>query len=148
MTLMKLTITQEDGMGCGAACVAFALSRSYQQVVSVLGKDKARTVGFQLKELVDALGHYELDYHFKHVKPKIKQAIYQDGVIVFIKRSARYPYGHYLIRHKELWADPWVNLATDKNIANAVSGFRRRLPGKAQWAILPLISIGRLRNLG
>ena len=142
MHLMKHMITQEDDMGCGAACIAFAVNKSYQQVVSVLGQDKARTVGFQLKELVDALGHYELNYHFKHVKPNMKHLIYQDGVIVFIKRSARYPYGHYLIRHSGLWADPWFNLVTDKNIDNAVSGFRQRLPGKAQWAILPLFSLG------
>ena len=138
---MKRMITQEDDMGCGAACIAFAVTNSYQQVVSVLGRDKAKTVGFQLKELVDALEQYGLNYHFKHVKPKMKHVIYQDGVIVFIKRSARYPYGHYLIRHSGLWADPWFNLVTDRNIDNAVSGFRQRLPGKAQWAILPLFSL-------
>lgn len=129
-------------MGCGAACVAFAVGKSYKQVVSVLGQKKAKTVGFHLKELVIALGYYGLNYHFKHVKPKMKHEIYQDGVIVFIKRSARYPYGHYLIRHNGLWADPWVNLVIDKNIDNAVSGTRQRLPGKAQWAIVPIISKG------
>jgi len=131
-------ITQEDGMGCGAACVAFAANKTYKQAVNVLGEHKARSVGFQLKELVIALSHYGLNYHFKHVKPKMKQSIYQNGVIVFIKRSARYPYGHYLIRHNGLWADPWINLALDKNLANAKSGYRQRLPGEAQWAVLPL----------
>ena len=84
---MKQMITQEDDMGCGAACVAFAAHRSYQHVVSVLGQDKARTVGFQLKELVDALAHYGLRYHFKHVTPNKKHIVYQDGVIVFNGRS-------------------------------------------------------------
>ena len=135
---MKHTITQEDGMGCGAACVAFATGMTYRQVANIMGRDKARTVGFQLREVVNALGRYGLDYHFKYVKPKVKKSIYQDGAIVFIKKSARYPFGHYLIRHDGLWADSWINLVFDKNIANAKSGYRKRLPGKAQWAILPL----------
>lgn len=134
---MRHTITQEDGMGCGAACVAFAANKTYKEAVAVLGQDKARTVGFHLKEIVDALSEYELNYRFKHVKPKIKQLIYQEDVIVFIKRSARYPYGHYLIRHNGLWADPWINLVLDKELTNAKSGYRQRLPGEAQWAILP-----------
>lgn len=135
---MRPTITQEDNMGCGAACVAFAANKSYKEAATILGHDKARSVGFKLKEMVDALSHYGLSYYFKHVKPAIKESIYQDGVIVFIKRSTRYPYGHYLIRHDGLWADPWINLVIDKKLANAKSGYRQRLPGKAQWAILPL----------
>ncbi len=134
---MRHTITQEDGMGCGAACVAFATNKTYQQAVKLLSQEKARSVGFQLKELVDALSHYGLDYHFKHVKPQMKQYICQEGVIVFIRRSARYPYGHYLIRHNGLWADPWINLVLDKNLKNAMSGYRKNLPGEAQWAVLP-----------
>lgn len=133
-------ITQEDEMGCGAACVAFIANITYIQAVNVLGQAKARTVGFHLKELVDGLGHFRLSYKFKLMKPKVEPSIYQEGVIVFIKRSHKYPYGHYLIRHNSLWADPWVNLVIDKNIANAKSGYRQRLPGKPQWVILPLDS--------
>ena len=133
-------ITQEDSMGCGAACVAFAANITYKQAVEALGQEKARLVGFQLKELVDALSHYGLSYRVKHFKPGMEQTIYNDNVIVFIKRSARYPSGHYLIRRKGLWADPWINWVTDKNLANARSGYRKRLPGKVQWAVFPLNS--------
>lgn len=136
---MKQTITQKDEMGCGAACVAFAAGTSYQQAVTLLSQTKARTVGFQLKELVDGLAFLGLGYHFKHVKPKVKHAIYRDGTIVFIKRSSRYPYGHFLIRHAGQWADPWINLVADKNIQNAQSGYRKRLPGQAQWAIFLML---------
>ena len=130
-------ITQEDDMGCGAACVAFVANTTYARAVDILGQNKATTVGFQLKELVDSLDHFGLSYEFKHVKPKIEHLIYQDGAIVFIRRSVRYPYGHYLVRKDNLWADPWLNLVLDKNLANAKSGFRKRLPGKAQWVVLP-----------
>ncbi len=134
---MGQIITQEDEMGCGAACVAFIANTTYAQAVNILGLKKARTVGFRLKELVDSLDHFGLSYKFKHVKPKMEQSIYQDGVIVFIRRSARYPYGHYLVRNNNLWADPWLNLVLDKNLVNAKSGYRKRLPDKAQWAVLP-----------
>lgn len=134
---MRYMITQEDDMGCGAACVAFAANKPYKQVAIFMGREKARTAGFQLRELVDALAKYGLDYRFKHVKPRMKRSIYHEGAIVFIRRSARYPYGHFLIRHNELWADPWINLVVDKNLKHAKSGYRQRLPGKAQWAVLP-----------
>ena len=134
---MRHTITQEDSMGCGAACVAFATSTSYSKAVSILGQDKAKSVGFQLKDIVHALSQLGYIYQFKHVKPKMKQAIYKNGAIVFIKRSTKYPYGHYLIRHGDSWADPWINLVLDKNIVHAKSGYRKRLPGQAQWVILP-----------
>ena len=138
---MRRTITQEDSMGCGVACVAFIAHKPYRQAVVVLGQNKAKTVGFQLNEIVDALAYYRLSYHFKHVKPNIKHRIYEDGAIIFIKRSTRYPYGHYLVRHKGLWVDPWINLVVDKKLENAKSGYRQRLPGKAQWAVLPLPAI-------
>jgi hypothetical protein len=125
-------------MGCGAACVAFAAGIPYQQAVNALGKHKSRTSGYQLKEIVNALSYYGMQYKFKHVKPKNKQSIYQDGAIVFIRRSTKYPYGHYLIRHQGLWADPWINLVHDKDLRNAQSGYRKRLPGQAQWAVLPI----------
>lgn len=135
---MKPTITQQDSMGCGAACVAFAANKTYTQAVTILGENKARTVGFQLRELVGALSYYGLSYHYKHIKATDRGGVYPDGTIVFIKRSQRYKYGHYLIRHDGLWADPWINLVLDKNIVNAQSGYRKRLPGIVQWACYPL----------
>lgn len=131
---MKPTITQKDGMGCGAACVAFAANITYEEAVTELGKNKAQTVGFQLRELVDVLGRYGLNYHYNHVKATSGRGVYPDGTIVFIKRSKRYPYGHYLIRHNGLWADSWINLVLDKNLTNARSGYRKRLPSIVQWA--------------
>lgn len=132
---MRHTITQEDIMGCGAACVAFAANVNYQDAVNVLGREKAKTRGLHLQELVDGLNIFGLSYQFKHMKPKLKKHMYNDGTIVFIARSKRYPYGHYLIRHENLWADPWINLVLDKNLSQAASGYRQRLPGKVQWIL-------------
>lgn len=132
---MKESITQEDNMGCGAACVAFTSGRTYQESVKILGQDKAKTTGYHLKELVEGLEYFGIKGHFKHLKPEVKPATYQQGLIVFIKRSARYPYGHYLARHNNMWMDPWINLPLDKDVRNAKSGYRKRLPGKVQYAV-------------
>jgi len=134
---MKHTITQKDAMGCGAACVAFATNKPYTDIVAQLGKTKAETVGFRLKELVDILNKYGLRYKSTHIHRVAKKSIYHDGVIVFIKKSKHYPYGHYLIRHGGRWADPWINLVADRDIINAKSGYRRKLTGEVQWIIYP-----------
>lgn len=132
---MNQTVTQQDEMGCGAACVAFVIGTSYKKAASLLGRDKAQTTGFQLKELRLTLAEYGHSYRQKHVNLAPKTAIYRDGSIVFITRSKRYPYGHYLVRHRGSWMDPWINLAENKNVQHATSGYRRRLPDKAQWVL-------------
>ena len=132
---MKQAITQQDEMGCGAACVACAAGVSYEKAVSILGKAKAQTTGFYLRDLTDGLKRLGLDYQYKHVKPSLKPLVYQEGSIVFIRRSKRYPYGHYLIRHNGQWMDPWINLLSDKQIEHARAGYRMRLPGRGQWVV-------------
>lgn len=132
---MKESITQEDDMGCGAACVAFISGQTYHNSAKILGITKARTVGFHLKELVSGLEHFGITSHFKYVRLESKST--RRGLIVFIKRSPRYPYGHYLARHNDTWMDPCINLPFDKDIKNAKSGYRKRLPGKAQYVIYP-----------
>lgn len=136
---MRSMTTQRDNMGCGAACAAFAANTTYQKAVSRLGEDKARSVGFQCKELTNTLGQLGYAYTHKHVNAvKEKRLLKEDGVIVFIKRSSRYPFGHYLVRHKGQWGDPWINLVTNPLLSDAQSGFRQRLPGQAQWVLLPI----------
>jgi len=72
---------------------------------------------------------------YKYIKGKIRKKIYQDNTIVFIKRSKKYPYGHYLSRYKSSWMDPWINSKNDRKIKKIKAGFRKRLPGKAIYAI-------------
>lgn len=134
---MRKSITQKDPMGCGAACVAFVTNQHYRAVIEKLGPEKAQSSGFYLKDLNLVLSGLGLSCEGKYVKPRIKTQIYTEGAIVFIKRSSRYPEGHYLVRHNKHWMDPWINFGSTKNIAEAESGFRKRLPGKAQWALIP-----------
>lgn len=122
-------------MGCGAACAAFAANISYGTAVATLGSKKAATDGFRLKELADFLKQCGLQYKSSHYNRVLRSTLYTNGSIVFIARSKKYPFGHYLIRHDHMWMDPWVNMIADKNLQHAKSGYRYRLPGKAQWVL-------------
>jgi hypothetical protein len=134
---MKQALSQQHDLGCGLACVAFIADAPYGKVAEILGGEKADTNGFTCKELVTALSKLGLEYNYKYIKPYLRQSIYKDGTIVFIKRSSKYPYGHYLTRFQGKWMDSWVNLPFDKNIKNAKSGFRKRLPGKPIYMVYP-----------
>jgi hypothetical protein len=115
--------------------MAFIVGKTYDEVVNHLGKLKAKNSGFYCREIVSyfkKLG-YLAEYHY--LKPKWRKKIYRDNVIVFIKRSKKYPFGHYLVRYKNLWMDPWINWDEDKNIKNAKAGFRKKLPGKPIYGI-------------
>lgn len=115
----------------------FVAGKSYTELVLLLGKNKAKYRGFYGRDLITALSKLGFSYTYKYLKPRFKRRIYKDGVIVFIARSRSYPAGHYLARCKEFWMDPWINFCKDGNIANAKSGFRKRLPGKPIYALFP-----------
>lgn len=134
---MRQSITQEFDYGCGIACYAFALEITYAQAVKKLGKEQANSSRFWIKDFKDALNKSGRPYVAKYIKPKLRRKIYEEGTIVLIRRSKQYPTGHYLIRHDNHWMDPWINLATNKNILEAKSGFRKRLPGTPMYALLP-----------
>ena len=69
--------------------------------------------------------------YWKKLDDKSRNETYKNYSIVFIKRSRKYPYGHFLARYKNRWMDPWINLP-DKNIK---AGFREILPNEATYLI-------------
>lgn len=129
------SIKQEHSYGCGVACAAFIVKMRYQDVISAIddGKNKANSKGFWCKELVAFLNSKKFSYQCKYVNRKIRNKIYHQGTIVFIKRSKKYPSGHYLARYENKWMDPWINFP--EIIIKA--GFRKKLPGRSIYAILP-----------
>jgi hypothetical protein len=135
---MKESITQEFDYGCGVACFAFILGISYKEATVILGKDQSTSNRFWVKDFIFALNDSGKPYYAKHIKPRIVKSIYNEGVIVLIRRSKRYPSGHYLVRYKDVWMDPWINLPTCKDIYFAKSGYRKRLPGKPMYALFPI----------
>jgi hypothetical protein len=133
----KIPVIQEDPLGCAVACTAFALSISYKSALRLFKDGEKRVKNypdFYCKEIVQILRQSDPSYIHRYISKKLRQKIYKPGTIVFLRRSKRYPVGHYLCRDKKGWMDPWINTPLD----NRKAGFRKRLPGKPIYVILPL----------
>lgn len=137
---MKKSITQEFDYGCGVACFAFAADLTYKQAIKVLDREQTVRFGWRPSDLTKVLNDYGLSYKNNYVRKTDTVDTYTDGTIVLLERSEIYNVGHYLIRHNGSWMDPWINMPLDNTLAHAKSGFRKRLPGKAMYAIVPLSS--------
>lgn len=134
---MRKSITQESNYGCGIACFAFATHQKYQQAAVWLGEEQAQSNRLWCKDLATALNRYGLNYVSKYAKPHVLEKMNEEGAIVLVRRSKKYPVGHYLIRHKRVWMDPWINLPENNDIAQAKSGFRSTLPGEPMYIVSP-----------
>ena len=131
------SVVQKDSFGCGVACVSYILNIDYNQAKKLfINNYRSKNKGFLCKDIVKALSKKGLKYQYKYLKPKIRKLIYNDKVIVFIKRCKKYPSGHYLCRDiKKGWMDSWINFPSD--IKKAKSGFRKKLPGQPIYIIFP-----------
>ncbi len=137
--MRKTPVKQEDQLGCGVACVSFILDISYLEALCLFkkGELRAKRLGFYCKDIIEAFNNIGIRYTYKYIKQRIRSKIYKKGTIVFIKKSKKYPSGHYLCRAQDVWMDPWINFRLDKDILKAKAGFRKRLPGKPIYAISP-----------
>ena len=131
-------ITQKHGYGCGVACVATILGCAYD---TALGKFRnpgnARSKGYTCREIVAALSRGGRGYGYCYLKPAQKHRMKNIGTIVYVAKSKRWPAGHYLVKTEKGWMNPWINFPL---IAPARSGFQSRLPGRAVYAIFPVMN--------
>lgn len=129
-------VVQEDGMGCGIACVASVLDISYQEVIRSIprGKIRAKTKGFSPKDLNQFLSILGASYSRKHLKTKLDN--YPVGSITYLKHSKRFPFGHYIAKTEAGWMDPWINLPHYPRKA----GIRKKLPYQGSYLIFPSAS--------
>ncbi len=125
-------VTQEHPMGCAIACVASLLGVSYKNHYGYSKKENAAKKGYYIKDIILALKKRKLRYKGSKVTNKTRKYLNKIGSIAFIKRSKRYPAGHYLLKTNKGWMNPWINYP---EIAPAKSGFNKNLPGKAQWIL-------------
>lgn len=127
------SITQEDIMGCGIACVAYSLKKSYPTTKKMFSHPEyASTKGYSCKALINVLNKKAGKYKFAKATEKNKSLLNKNGTIVLLEKSKKYPSGHYLIKTKKGWMNPWINLP---KITPAKSAFQENLPGRAQWLI-------------
>jgi len=130
-------VRQEDGLGCAVACVAFVLEISYQEALTLFDDGRTRVkskANFYCPEIVEILNSKGMNYRWKKLIDTSEKEINSDYSIVFIKRSKKYPYGHFLARYEGKWMDPWINLP-DKNIK---AGFRKVPPTKPTYLVFPV----------
>jgi hypothetical protein len=132
---MSLPITQEHGMGCGVACVAYVLKITYQKALKLFSNPKAAWgEGYYCQDIIHALKRAGVSYTFYPAIKLPKQI--KSGVIVFIQPCKKYPEGHYLASTPQgHWMNSWINFPV---IACAESGFQERLPSKVCWIIEPV----------
>jgi len=80
-------VIQEDSMGCGISCVAFAINDSYQNAKMLFTHPEyAGGRGYYCKEIIHTLNKKGMNYSFAKVSDKNKKLIDRIGSIVFIKR--------------------------------------------------------------
>ncbi len=128
---MKL-VAQEDSMGCGVACVASVLEISYKDSMKLFDEKRSSTKGYYLKDLLQALNKKGVIYKSGKVTDKTRKYVNKVGSIVFVKRSKKFPVGHYLLKTSKGWMNPWINSV---KITHAKADFQQKLPGTAQWIV-------------
>jgi hypothetical protein len=128
-------VIQEHPMGCAVACVAAQCGITYSQALRLfVKKEYAWTRGYYCQEVVAALSVASCSYFFEkfHLR-RHKKFLSTPGTIIFLEPSALYPAGHYLLRTKKGWMNPWANFP---NIVPAKAGIQRSLPGKVAYVIM------------
>ena len=136
---MRKSVTQEYDYGCGVACFAFVCNVTYQEALKLLGRESTVKFGWKPSDLCKELILQGYKYKNRYVrKLVIEDSDYPDKTIVLIEKSTVYPVGHYLVKYKNTWMDPWLNLPDSNDINKATSGFRLQLPGKAMYTLIPI----------
>lgn len=129
-------VTQEDLLGCAVACVAFTLGITYSKALTLFKDGEYRvknTANFYCPELVQILSSQGLVYSYSRINNPDIKVPYRS--IVFIKRSRDYPFGHFLCKTDGGWMDSWINFPSNPREA----GFRKKLPGRPQYLITPIV---------
>lgn len=135
---------QKDLNGCGIASLANLLGKDYE----VIKKDFERKFytierGVKIFDIVNYLKTKRINYKSKFFNQNKKREFNKKegdryskiiGSITLIVKDRKYPVGHYLLRVKNGWVDPWYNLPN----RNIKAGLRKRLPGNPWYVLYPL----------
>lgn len=131
-------IVQEHSMGCGLACVAYVLGKSYATIFNQIDHpERAWTRGFYCAELVAMLRINGRNFRWRSVKGKKLPVDHNipDGSIIFVAACDAYPMGHFLVKiANHQYMNPWINFPT---IKSPKAGFVK-YPGKLSYVIEPL----------
>ncbi len=121
-------------MGCAVACVASLLNITYSQAHALFTeRENAWTRGFYCSEVVQALAQIGQEWNFKKFDPAEHLPLaLRKGTIVFIAANSNYPMGHFLLRKKTGWMNPWSNFPQMIPVEAAI---QEDLPGEISYLI-------------
>ena len=143
---MKKLQHQKDLNGCGIASLSNLLDKDYDVVKKDFEK-KFYTIekGIKVFDIVNYLKTKKIIYKSKFFNQNKKYEFNKKeggkyskipNSITLITQNKKYQIGHYLLRVKDGWIDPWYNLP---NI-NIKAGVRKKLPGNPWYVLYPLDS--------
>lgn len=126
-------VAQEEGMGCGIACVASVLGISYQEARKISeNPDWSYSKGYGCKDLANILNKKGKNYIYKKFKSDHNSLLKKSGTIVFVKEGYDDLWGHYLLKTDNGWMDCWINWPS---INPAKAGYHKELIGEPKWII-------------
>ncbi len=129
-------IRQEDDFGCAVACAAFVLNISYKETLTRFKNGAQRVkskANFYCPEITRILNCAGKKYTWSKLTPNKISLLEINFSIIFLKKSQRYPFGHFVCRFQNLWMDPWFNFPKKKIEA----GFRDELDAEPAYVIYP-----------
>lgn len=134
---MRSLVSQQYSASCGIACTAFVLGCSEEKALQLFGLTpmEASFRGVFCREIAGVLQTSGRSAHFAYLNSSKRRMIYQDRTIVYIAKSKQYPVGHYLVRWRGQWMDPWINGVSDPVMRRSKAGWRKRLPGRPIYAV-------------
>ena len=126
-------VAQEEGMGCGIACVASALGITYQEARQLSDRPEGSYLnGYNCKDLANTLNKKGRNYIYKKFKSEHKILLEKPGTIVFVKEGDGDIWGHYLLKTLNGWMDCWINWPS---INPAKAGYHENIIGEPKWII-------------
>jgi hypothetical protein len=143
---MKNFQHQKDLNGCGIACLSNLLNKPYD-VIKKDFESKFYTIerGTKMFDLVNYLKFHKLEYKSKFFNQNKKYKLNKEeadkfsritGSITLIIKNEKYPVGHYLLRTKNGWVDPWLDFPS---IDKVRAGIRKELPGNPWYVLYPIL---------
>ena len=125
-------VRQEQAMGCGIACIASLLGITYWEAVERWGRCDCQR-GFDRKEMAQILA--AIGHPARRIPPTAATVeSLPVGTIVFLSYTRGWyrRFGHYLLRTKQGWMDPWGNRS--RRVQRARACYRPLLPQDAPVA--------------
>ncbi len=127
-----IPVTQEDRFGCGVACAACILKQTYKDTKKLFDEVRVEEYGCDCPDITAVLNKADLNYRWG----KYTGASISEKSIIYLGKSDQFKVGHWLVKTKNGWMNPWV---TGASVKDAQAEFQNELPeSNIEWYIYPV----------